>query len=520
MAASNILSQSYFFNPRGSAYTNTMAEVGGAARALNINNVEAAQALGGLQTGAMGGNLYQYGIHTIDPQSGKPLSTEQIARQMFNRIFTNQKGLTYEDVRGSLQYGFAGANLRNMGLSETQQRIFGQAFLNFSQGKGFDLKTEGGADNPMSKFYEYQTSQAELINKKTDAELAGYAKAIDAAKAFNDQLSQMGDFLFKLKGLIQGINSTNLGAALGVAGGAIAGATTGLVAAAGFRTLMGGAGKAVASTGGRAVLGTAARAGLGRALPFVGGLLAPKTTSGFLTTLGINTAIGAGVGSMAGGVGAIPGAIGAAVLTTAGFAVKNLFGSTTTSLAKSSGPSSGSPAEQKQQWATQFLQGVGAPVTEANLKAITTWMNAEGGNWNNTAKYNPLNTTKPMPGATTMKGSSAGVKSYTSWEQGLQANVSTLNLSYYKDVRSALMRGDDTEAVLQAVQNSPWAAGHYGYKLASGGASSSTSASAGNKTVNITLNIDKATHEEAVKLAKEVKKILQNDRDLNSIGSK
>lgn len=510
-AASNILTQSYFYNPRGSAYTNTMAEVGGAARALNMNNAEAAQALGGLQTGPMGGNLYQYGIHTIDPMSGKQLSTEQIARQMFNRIFTNQKGLTYKDVQGSLQYGFAGANLRNMGLSENQQKIFGQAFLNFSQGKGFDLKTEGGADNPASKYYEYQTSQANLINKKTDAELAGYAQAMDAAIAFNKELENMSDALFKLKGLIQGIASTALGAAVGVAGSAVGTAVTGLF---GARAL----GKILGKTTDKAVKGglkTAVKAGAARyAAPIVAASVMPDNAAGFLGTV----ALSAGTGALFGG--GVPGALVGAGLGAATWAVNNMFGSTTKALATSSGTPSGSTSEQQKTWATQFLQKAGAPVTEQNLQAITTWMNAEGGHWKNTAKYNPLNTTKTMPGAKTMQGSSAGVKSYASWNQGLEANVKTLNLSYYDDVRAALNKGDDANAVLQAVQNSPWAAGHYGYKLASGSSSASTTASAGNKTVNISLNIDKATHEEAVKLAKEVKRILQNDKDLNKIGSK
>lgn len=517
-AASNILSQSYFYNPRSSAYTNTMAEVGGAARALNMNNAEAAQALGGLQTGPMGGNLYQYGIHTIDPMSGKQLSTEQIARQMYNRIFTNQKGLTYKDVQGSLQYGFAGANLRNMGLSEAQQKIFGQAFLNFSQGKGFDLKTEGGADNPMSPYYQYKTSEAELINKKTDAELEGYAKAMAAASAFNKELSNMSDFLFKLKGLIQGITSTNLGGALGIAGGAITGAVQGLTGAAVMRRLLGGAaaktaGKAATSTLGKTALTIGSKT-LGRGVPVLSGLVAGATHQGFLSSV----AGGALVGGVLGG--GLPGAVIGGGLSAASYLVGNLFGSTTKALTTSNGEPSGSVEKKKQAWATQFLEKSGAPVTEQNLQAIMTWMNAEGGHFKNTAKYNPLNTTKTMPGAKTMQNSSAGVKSYASWNQGLEANVQTLNLSYYKDVRSALMKGDDANAVLQAVQNSPWAAGHYGYKLASGGSSASTSTSSGNKTVNISLNIEKATHEEAVKLAKEVKRILQNDKDLNKTGSR
>ena len=373
----------------------------------------------------------------------------------------------------------------------------------------------------MSKYYQYQTSQAELINKKTDAELAGYAKAMDAASAFNKELGTMSDTLFKLKGLIQGINSTALGGALGVAGGAVVGGISTLTGAAVLRKIMGGtAAKAAGSTVGKTALKVGTK-GLGRGVPLIGGFIEGTTHQGLVKSVLTNSILaGTAVGVATGGVGAIPAALATAGLTAAGYLVGNLFGSTTSSLTTSNGEPSGNVSSQKKAWATQFLQGVGAPVTDANMQAITTWMNAEGGNWNNTAKYNPLNTTKSMPGAKTMQGSSAGVKAYASWNQGLQANVDTLKLSYYSDVRSALMQGNDTNAVLQAVQNSPWAAGHYGYNLASGGSSAATTTSSGNKTVNISLNIDKATHEEAVKLAKEVKRILQNDKDLNKIGSK
>ena len=79
---------------------------------------------------------------------------------------------------------------------------------------------------------------------------------------------------------------------------------------------------------------------------------------------------------------------------------------------------------------------------------------AEGGHWYNTARYNPLNTTQSEPGATTMN--SVGVKAYLSWQQGFVATITTLRNGRYGAILAALARGDDAQAVVDAVAASPW----------------------------------------------------------------
>lgn len=105
-------------------------------------------------------------------------------------------------------------------------------------------------------------------------------------------------------------------------------------------------------------------------------------------------------------------------------------------------------------WAQALLQDLGMPVTPANLAAVTAWEMAEGGHWHNSAHYNPLNTTMREPGATSMN--SVGVKSYTSWAQGLTATVATLHDGYYANILAALQNGTDAQAVADAVAASPW----------------------------------------------------------------
>ena len=110
-------------------------------------------------------------------------------------------------------------------------------------------------------------------------------------------------------------------------------------------------------------------------------------------------------------------------------------------------------------WAKALLQALNMPVTVQNVAAVTAWEMAEGGHWYNVAHYNPLNTTWRMPGATSMN--SVGVKAYRSWEQGFQATILTLHNGLYGDILGALERGDDAQAVADAVAASPWGTNHF-----------------------------------------------------------
>ena len=192
--------------------------------------------------------------------------------------------------------------------------------------------------------------------------------------------------------------------------------------------------------------------------------------------------------------------------------------------------SSGSQAE----FATSLLAGLGAPTTEGNVKALTTWMRFEGGHWKNSAQYNPLNTTLTVPGSTSMN--SVGVKAYANWNEGLQATISTLTGSKadargYTAIVNALRSGTDPNSVLNAVNNSAWLSGKtnnpkYKFPTIKGGGGVGYGASmpspldsgAGNKTVNITVKFDQATDQDARRFAKKVKDYLDHDQEISMIG--
>jgi hypothetical protein len=106
------------------------------------------------------------------------------------------------------------------------------------------------------------------------------------------------------------------------------------------------------------------------------------------------------------------------------------------------------------QWAKDFLTKLGAPVTGPNVQAITAWEQAEG----TKAAFNPLATTQGgFAGETQFN--SVGVKNYTSYQDGLDANVKVITNGLYPNIIAALQQGTDAMAVAQAIAASPWGTG-------------------------------------------------------------
>ena len=112
------------------------------------------------------------------------------------------------------------------------------------------------------------------------------------------------------------------------------------------------------------------------------------------------------------------------------------------------------PSFSRTSWAADLLGRMKLPQTRANLTAVVAWERAEGGHFKNSARFNPLNTTQPAPGSSTINGH--GVRRYRSYESGMRATVETLRLGHYRGVRAALRRGGSAAAVAAAVVASPW----------------------------------------------------------------
>ena len=114
-------------------------------------------------------------------------------------------------------------------------------------------------------------------------------------------------------------------------------------------------------------------------------------------------------------------------------------------------------------WELCVLQGVSAPVTQANVDDLDAWQAAEGGSTNNSASYNPFNTrrTTDVNNATIPSVASGnGFPAFGSWLDGCAATVATLLQMNMWSITSALQAGTVAPpgAFLATVDQSKWCA--------------------------------------------------------------
>jgi len=520
MAAASVLALGYNYSPGSASMQSLLAEAKGAALAYNMPNATAAQALAGMHTGSMAGNLYAYGISTYDVKNNAPRTMGDITKQLYQRMVGNRK-VSQQDIELSMTQGFGKQSLDALGFSQTQQELVTQGFINLSQGKPFELKNEQGGDNPLKRMYDVYTSQSALSDRAADPYIEGVGKAADLIIAFNDSISKLPDSIYAAKAALDTFSGSNAGKAAGTfLGGVGAAVSIGAIWKAGQKLLGKGTSESLkqGST-------------LAKRYPFAG---KTNTITSTLGKVGKVPVLGKvlGLASIVGTAQSIGNPFDFGKVTGAKIpdptqsywdGVMNgtkWVNNPSKSKANNHKPMGGDANER--QWATEFLGKINAPVTEQNMAAMLAWQRAEGGGGGkntglgvNSANYNPLNTTQDMRGAKRMKdgpgygGYEAGVKSYNSWNQGMDATVKTIQSGRYTGILAALQRGDDSSAVLNQVMASPW-----GTKNISGASGS------GGGNVNINLTIDKASDAEAIAFVKRVKREIQKELGLLKAGSR
>lgn len=123
--------------------------------------------------------------------------------------------------------------------------------------------------------------------------------------------------------------------------------------------------------------------------------------------------------------------------------------------------SSGVPgANPMQQFGAAVLARIGAAATATNLGAFSAWAAGEG----TCARFNPLATTQPEPGATPFNTLDDGghVWNYPSFATGVQATTTALTNGLYQPVIAAFRADAGVAAVATAVGQSPWGTRHFG----------------------------------------------------------
>jgi hypothetical protein len=112
------------------------------------------------------------------------------------------------------------------------------------------------------------------------------------------------------------------------------------------------------------------------------------------------------------------------------------------------------------QFGAAVMTAIGAGVTAANLDAFAAWAAGEG----TCARFNPLATTQPEPGATAFNTLSGGghVWNYPSPSVGVAATTTALTNGRYQPVIDAFLASAGVDAVASAVERSPWGTKHFG----------------------------------------------------------
>jgi murein DD-endopeptidase MepM/ murein hydrolase activator NlpD len=262
-------------------FGNLLTSTKNAARYLNIDNATAAQALGGLTSGATSQSLMRnFGMYTTDPITGRRLTPTEIFEQMNTRMTGGQK-LSVEELKTSYQGGALASNLQNSGLDPAQQRLAYQYMLDKAAGKKMDLGNDAmmarlekaAGINPDQASYDANTSQTATMNAATDSYIEGMKEATKYIDQFNKAMqgflkSEPGkamarltagtDLAMKDPTIAGGV--TGIGMALGGAGQLIGGIAGGMMLSRFLKGkgILGGAG---------AGAGAGAAAGLGGKLP-------------------------------------------------------------------------------------------------------------------------------------------------------------------------------------------------------------------------------------------------------------
>jgi hypothetical protein len=151
----------------------------------------------------------------------------------------------------------------------------------------------------------------------------------------------------------------------------------------------------------------------------------------------------------------------AVALTVAGLIVPAVAWSATAGPAGAVASAVGTPLPGG--WELCVLQGLTTPATQANVSNLAAWQDAEGGSTNNTAAYNPFNTSRttnaanqPLPEV----DSSNGFPAFANWAAGCAATVATMLQFNMWPIVAALQDGNVSPpgAFLATVDQSQWCA--------------------------------------------------------------
>jgi len=472
-----------------------------ASGAAAISNLEpgmglagAAQAQGAAQAPTTVNMLRSIGINMRDA-NGNMLTTGQMIDQIWNFLNKNNggKNMDKESITMSLAPGYGLYNMLSSMFNGDPMmiKLVGDGLKLKAQtgGAAIDsltrnqMKTLGGTTGAVNAIANKTAAQTELLTNTAATTSAGYAASAELAAALNrfaDMVPQLTSALGGLNGLMSGVKGIGGGALTSVAGAYAANKVAKKVESTG---LLKGIGN-LFSKGFNFLKGNMVRAGED---------IAKGDVPDFAAAVMEDVAAG-GIAGFAGGTSRVPGTgdgdIVPAMLTpgeavinkdaaekyrpilsamNAGTLQMHAAGTSNVAKAESYLSKMNSNKVSAGDFAQAMLVGLGAPTDAQNVANLKLWMSAEGGNWLNTAHFNPLNTSYGLNGSTNFNTGMAGggVQAYKSWKDGLDATLGTLTgqnagARGYANLVKMLQGGKASQSEwITALQQSSWDNGHY-----------------------------------------------------------
>lgn len=114
------------------------------------------------------------------------------------------------------------------------------------------------------------------------------------------------------------------------------------------------------------------------------------------------------------------------------------------------------------EFAASVCGALGVPASTDNVDALLGWFLGEQPPDAPNAAFNPLNIQEGDVGYGT---SGSGQTNYGSYDQGVAATARVIAQGNMTGILAAFRSGASCFEILSAVEQSPWAEGHYGYAL-------------------------------------------------------
>ena len=204
---------SFSFMPGSKNMMQGLGDVSAAAKALGMDNANAAAAVGAMSTGSMGAQLYQYGIRQYDDE-GNLRKSGDISKDILQRVFYPGQDVSKigaeQFAKDSMGFNID-YQLSTMGITgDTATKVKAEMGLAVT-GKNPNLASVDTSGSPLKPFFDIQDSETKLVQKHEADILEGARKAATGLKELNEYLEKTPALVVQLNAALQTVAGTNSG---------------------------------------------------------------------------------------------------------------------------------------------------------------------------------------------------------------------------------------------------------------------------------------------------------------------